>query len=91
MAKFKVRHSKKDIPQEAKKLCESMLSDLEKAKRPVLHAVKCSLDNSIYDPKVGFLTPGDKVVKTELNVSSVQKMARTVFVKKLENQLVLRD
>lgn len=77
---IRIRELKKDIPQEAKNLCELMLGDLEKAKRPVLEAVKCALDNSIYNPKVGFLTPGDKTVKTELNVSSVQKMARTIFM-----------
>jgi DNA topoisomerase VI subunit A len=70
----------KDIPKLAEALCEGMLSDLEKAKRPVLDAIKCSLDNAIYDSKVGFLTPGKKRVETELNVSSVQKMARTVFM-----------
>ncbi len=77
---IRVRESTKDIPKEAKLLCDQMLSDLEKAKRPVLEAVKCALDNSFYNPKVGFLTPGKKVVKTELNVSSVQKMARTIFL-----------
>jgi DNA topoisomerase VI subunit A len=77
---IRVRELKTDIPHEAKVLCEKMLSDLERAKRPVLEAVKCSLDNSEYNPKVGYLTPGDKVVKTELNVSSVQKMARTIFM-----------
>lgn len=81
MAKqIRVRELKIDIQKEAKILCEQMLSDLEKAKRPVLEAVKCSLDNSFYNSKVGYLTAGDKVVKTELNVSSVQKMARTVFM-----------
>lgn len=80
MAKIRVRELTKDIAKEAKILCEQMLSDLEKAKRPVLEAVKCSLDNSFYTPKLGYLTPGDKVVKTELNVSSVQKMARTIFM-----------
>jgi DNA topoisomerase VI subunit A len=80
MAKIRIRELNKNIDKEAKALCETMLSDLEKAKRPVLTAVKCSLDNSFYDPKVGFLTPGDKQVRTELNVSSVQKMARTVFM-----------
>jgi DNA topoisomerase VI subunit A len=77
---IRVRELKKDIPKIAMSLCDAMLSDLEKAKRPVLEAVKCSLDNSFYNFKVGFLTPGDKRVRTELNVSSVQKMARTVFV-----------
>ena len=72
-----------DIPKEAKALAERMLSDLEKSKRPVLEAVKTSLDNSFYNPKVGFLTAGDKVVRTELNVSSVQKLARVVFILEL--------
>ena len=81
MAKqIRIRDSKIDIPKEAKLLCDQMLADLEKAKRPVLEAVKCSLDNSFYSQKVGYLTPGEKVVRTELNVSSVQKMARTIFM-----------
>lgn len=77
---IRVRELTKDIPKEAKELCDTMLADLEKAKRPVLEAIKCALDNSLYNPKVGFLTPGKKTVKTELNVSSVQKMARTIFL-----------
>ncbi|MCO5142266.1 MAG: DNA topoisomerase VI [Oligoflexia bacterium] len=81
MAKLlKIRELKIDIPKEAKALAEQMLSDLEKSKRPVLEAVKTSLDNSFYEPKIGYLTPGDKVVRTELNVSSVQKLARVVFI-----------
>jgi DNA topoisomerase-6 subunit A len=81
MAKpIRIRELTKDIPKEAKILCDMMLSELEKAKRPVLEAIKCSLDNSLYNPKVGYLTPGDKRVRTELNVSSVQKMARTIFM-----------
>lgn len=81
MAKLiSIRELRINIPDEAKKLAEKMLSDLEKSKRPVLEAVKTSLDNSFYNPKVGFLTPGDKRVRTELNVSSVQKLARVVFM-----------
>lgn len=81
MAKMiRIRELDLDIPKEAKRLAEQMLSDLEKGKRPVLEAVKTSLDNAFYNSKVGFLTPGDKVVRTELNVSSVQKLARTVFM-----------
>lgn len=81
MAKLtKVREMNIDIPAEAKRLAEAMLSDLEKSKRPVLEAVKTSLDNSEYNSKVGYLTPGDKMVRTELNVSSVQKLARVVFM-----------
>lgn len=80
MALIKVRELKLDIPKEAKNLAEKMLSDLEKSKRPYLEAVKTSLDNSNYNAKVGYLTPGDKMVRTELNVSSVQKLARVVFM-----------
>src|SRR5947209_16161617 len=68
------------IPKLSKELCNRLLQDLEKAKRPVLYATKCSLDNAIYNHKVGFLTPGDKKVGTELNVSSVKKMSRAIFL-----------
>ncbi len=68
------------IPEMSKDLCSRLLTDLENAKRPVMEAVKCSLDNSNYNPKVGYLTPGDKMVRTELNVSSVQKMSRAIFL-----------
>src|SRR3954453_12030914 len=74
----KVRELKIDIPKEAKMLADRMLKDLENSKRPYLEAVKTSLDNSYYNPKVGYLTPGNKTVRTELNVSSVQKLARVV-------------
>ncbi len=80
---LKVRELNIDIPKEARQLAEKMLADLEKSKRPILEAVKTSLDNSFYNPKLGYLTPGDKVVKTELNVSSVQKLARVVFMMEL--------
>jgi DNA topoisomerase-6 subunit A len=69
-----------DILKQCLALCENMLTDLEKARRPVLKATKCSLDNSNYDHRLGFLTPGDKKVSTELNVSSVKKMSRAVFM-----------
>lgn len=68
-------------------MCERLLRDLEKARRPVLEATKCALDNSFYNPKVGYLTPGDKKVATELNVSSVQKMSRAIFML----ELILRN
>ena len=80
---IKVVHKKigrdQPIPKLSHELCLRLLEDLERAKRPVLEATKCSLDNAFYNPKVGYLTPGDKKVRTELNVSSVQKMARAVF------------
>jgi DNA topoisomerase-6 subunit A len=72
--------SNHDIPKLSKDLCNRLLSDLEKARRPVLTATKCALDNAIYNPKVGYLTPGSKKVRTELNVSSVKKMSRTIFL-----------
>jgi len=68
-----------DIPKLSKELCNMLLTDLEKARRPVLMATKCSLDNSRYNHKLGYLTPGPKKVRTELNVSSVKKMSRAVF------------
>ncbi len=77
---IRIRKLTKDIPKEARLLCDTMLQELEGAHRPVLEAVKCTLDNSYYNPKVGYLTPGDKRVRTELNVSSVQKMARVIFM-----------
>ncbi len=77
---IQVREQTKNIPHEVREICDKMLKDLEHAKRPTLDAIKCTLDNSFYNPKVGFLTPGDKMVTTELNVSSVQKMARVVFL-----------
>lgn len=77
---IQVRTLNLDIPKEARIIAERMLSDLEKSKRPVLEAIKTSLDNSFYNPKVGYLTPGDKMVRTELNVASVQKLARVLFV-----------
>ena len=61
-------------------VCETMMKDLEKAKRPVLSAVKCSLDNSEYDSKRGYLIPKGKMVQSELNVSSVQKISRSIFL-----------
>jgi DNA topoisomerase VI subunit A len=80
MSLLKVRELQLDIPKEAKQLAERMLKDLEASKRPYLEAVKTSLDNSEYNSKVGYLTPGGKTVRTELNVSSVQKLARVVFM-----------
>jgi DNA topoisomerase-6 subunit A len=68
------------IPKLSKELCNRLLADLEKAKRPVLYATKCALDNARYNPKVGYLTPGPKKVATELNVSSVKKMSRAIFM-----------
>jgi DNA topoisomerase-6 subunit A len=69
----------KDVIEMGHALCERLLSDLEAARRPALQATKCSLDNALYNASVGYLTPGDKKVSTELNVSSVKKMARAVF------------
>lgn len=75
MAKKKI-----DIKEVSVEMCERLLRDLERAKRPILEATKCTLDNTEYDPKVGYLTPAGKKVVTELNVSSVQKMSRAIFI-----------
>ncbi len=79
MTLLKIRKQTKNIPKIAKSLCDDMLQTLEQAKRPELQAIKCSLDNSIYSPSIGYLTPGKKKIRTELNVSSVQKLSRVVF------------
>jgi DNA topoisomerase-6 subunit A len=73
----------RDISKLSKDVCERLLTDLENSRRPKLEATKCSLDNAIYDFKKGYLTAGPKKVITELNVSSVKKMARTIFVLKI--------
>lgn len=69
-----------EVDKVSKEMCERLLRDLELARRPVLKATKCALDNANYDPKVGFLTPGPKKVATELNVSSVRKMSRAIWM-----------
>lgn len=73
------RKNKQEIIKQADSLCQGMLKSLEKARSPLLRAIKCSLDNSSYDAKKGYLVPKGKVVTSELNVSSVQKITRTVF------------
>ena len=73
------RKDKTAIIKQANDLCQGMLQRLEKARSPLLQSIKCSLDNSDYDPKVGYLVPKGKMVTSELNVSSVQKITRTVF------------
>lgn len=75
-----MKTEKEIIPNLSKELCVRLLSDLEHAKRPVIQATKCALDNAVYNHKVGFLTPGDKKVSTELNVSSIKKMSRAIFL-----------
>lgn len=70
----------KNIPKQSKDLCQEMLKKLQQKKPPVLQAVKCSLDNSEYDPKRGYLIPKGKKVSSELNVSSVQKISRSLFL-----------
>lgn len=78
MAKLGERRG--DVPAHSIELCDELLTDLEKGKRPVLSAIKCALDNCNYTPGLGYLTPGGKKIRTELNVSSVKKMSRAVFL-----------
>ena len=51
----KKRKNKAAIIKQADSLCDGMLKSLQKARSPVLQAVKCSLDNSSYDTKTGYL------------------------------------
>ena len=76
----KVRKLDKNIEAIATKICKQMLIDLEKSKRPKLTAIKCALDNTIYDSKKGYLISAGKKVVSELNVSSVQKISRGIFI-----------
>ena len=76
----RVQSSRKTIPDQVEERCWSALRDLQKKKPPVFQAVKCSLDNSHYDFKTGYLVPMEKKVSSELNVSSVQKISRSVFM-----------
>lgn len=80
MAQAYSSRTTQDLPKISKEICNALIKDLEEAKRPVLYATKCSLDNALYDHKIGFLKPGDKKVATELNVSSVKKMSRAIFL-----------
>ena len=82
-----------EIAELSKEICLKMMRDIEAFRKPLLEAAKCSLDNAEYDPKVGYLTPGGKMVQTELNVSSVKKMSRALFLlevmmKNIENGAV---
>ncbi len=77
---IRIRKLNKDIPKISYNLCDRMLKDLEQAKRPILEAVKCSLDNTAYDVKTGYLVPLGKKIQSELNVSSIRKLSRTVFM-----------
>jgi len=76
----RIRKNDTEIIRMGRELCERMLADLERAKRPLLQATKCALDNSFYNAKVGYLTPGSKKVSSELNVSSVKKISRAIFM-----------
>lgn len=76
----RVQSSRKSIPKQVEERCWNALRDLQKKKPPVFQAIKCSLDNSLYDFKTGYLVPSGKKVSSELNVSSVQKISRSVFM-----------
>jgi len=83
-----------DIPKISKEMCQILLRDLENAKRPILEATKCSLDNSRYDFKTGYLTPAQRKFAPNSIVSSVQKNvsghlhARNSFTQQLDTGAV---
>ncbi len=79
MVKYGIK-DQKSIEKIAMGLCDTILTDLTQGKRPRLQATKSSLDNAIYSPTLGYLTPGPKKTITELNVASVKKMSRAIFV-----------
>ena len=56
----------------SKEMCERLLSDLERARRPVIRATKTSLDNTKYDHKVGYLTPLGKMVIEAVKFNQTQ-------------------
>ena len=70
--------TEQNIPKLSKDLCLRLLADLEKAKRPVLYATKCSLDNARYNHKVGYLTPGPKKVAASSFASRTDRASRMV-------------
>jgi len=76
----KSKKNNNEVKLRAIELCNNLFSAIEKGDRPFIEAIKCSLDNALYDPSVGFLQPMDKKIKTELNVSSVKKLARASFL-----------
>ena len=71
---------KEEIINKTRALCKNSLNRLKAKKPPVFQAIKCSLDNSDYNSKLGYLVSKGKKVSSELNVSSVQKISRSVFM-----------
>ena len=65
------------------KVVLQIMDDLEAAKKPIILSTKESVDNAIYDPKLGILIPGDKKSSIQLDVSSIKKMTRMLFIAKL--------
>lgn len=65
------------------KVTNQILSDLEKAKKPQILSTKESADNALYDPSLGYFIAGDKKISIELNVGSIKKMTRMLFVAKI--------
>jgi DNA topoisomerase-6 subunit A len=60
-----------------------IMDDLEAAKKPVITSTKESVDNAIYDQNLRILIPGDKKNTMQLDVSSIKKMTRMLFVARL--------
>jgi DNA topoisomerase-6 subunit A len=65
------------------KVVLQIMDDLEAAKKPVITSTKESVDNAIYDQKLGILVPGDKKNSIQLDVSSIKKMTRMLFVARI--------
>lgn len=70
----------KEIIRSVEAVCIKIIEDLESSKRPAIYSIKETADNAVYDAKLGYLVPGDKTNKIELNVSSIKKMTRMLVV-----------
>ena len=72
-----------DVIKALQKVCLHIMKDLEKGQKPLILSTKESADNAVYDQKVGFFVPGDKKLTIELNVSSIKKMTRMLYMAKI--------
>jgi DNA topoisomerase-6 subunit A len=65
------------------KVVLQIMDDLDHAKKPVIQSTKEAMDNAVYDKQLGILIPGDKMNSVQLDVSSIKKMTRMLFVARI--------
>ncbi len=87
---IRVRELKIDIPKEAMFIANQMLTDLEKSKRPILEAVKTSLDNSLQSQ--GWISdPGRQSRSNRVEcVVGAEACARRLYARDFASQLGYR-